>query len=237
MRAKTLTVAGLTITAACGADPEAETTFRTVAAPAPAAGTMFLYPERIPLRDGGFVTAERGIYFAPVNRSVPGSGVVGVEVYRFHASPGAEPGTPPIFYLHGGPSFEGLEPSLERIGTFEERWLPLTTVSDVVVVGQRGIGSSKPTTTIETTLPREPADRPSDPEKAIADYQAVLAEERAFWEEVGLDLSGFTVLDLAEDVNEVRIALGYDRIVLWGGSFGSHWGMSLMPEVRFRVPR
>ena len=220
----------------CGACTEgaSDTSFHTAVAPAPPAGSIFLYPERIPLLAGGFVNAERGVYFAPVNRSNPGSGVLGVEIYRFHASPEAGAGTPPIFFLHGGPSFAGLEHALEDIGTFEERWLPLTHVSDVIVVGQRGIGSSKPTTTIETTTTRDPASVAYDPARAVAELQAVLAGERAFWEESGLDLSGFTVLEAAEDVNDVRLALGYDKIILWGGSFGSHWGMSLMrlhPEI------
>ena len=62
----------------------------------------------------------------------------------------------------------------------------------------------------------------------------MLRPEREFWEEVGLDLAGFTVLEAAEDVNEIRMALGYERITVWGGSFGSHWGMALMrahPEI------
>jgi pimeloyl-ACP methyl ester carboxylesterase len=195
---------------------------------------MFLYPERIPLIDGGFVNAERGILFVPTNRSREGSPVIGVEVYRFRASANARPGTPPIFFLHGGPSFAGLERALETEGTFEERWLPLTDVSDVVVVGQRGIGSSKPTTTIEATTSPVPADQPYDADGAAAEFQQVLARERSFWEESGVDLSGFTVLEAAEDVNDVRKALGYDKIIVWGGSFGSHWGMNLMrlhPEV------
>ncbi len=82
-------------------------------APAPAAGTIFPYPERIPLQDGGFFNAERGIYFAPVNRSRSGSDVIGVEVYRFRASPQARPGTPPVFVLYGGPSFGELEAGSE----------------------------------------------------------------------------------------------------------------------------
>ena len=51
---------------------------------------------------------------------------------------------------------------------------------------------------------------------------------------MGLDLSGFTVIEAATDVNDVRKALGYDKIVIWGGSFGSHWGMAIMryyPEI------
>ncbi len=87
--------------------------FHNAVARAPAAGTIFLYPERIPLQDGGFFNAERGIYFAPVNRSRSGSDVIGVEVYRFRASPQARPGTPPVFFLHGGPSFGGLEAGSE----------------------------------------------------------------------------------------------------------------------------
>ena len=227
-----------TVASACTAPiaaPALESaTFHTPIAPSPAAGTMFFFPERIPLEGGGFVNAERGMYFAPVNRSVPDSAVIGVEVYRFRASPNAEPGTPPIFFLHGGPSFAGLEWALEQAGTFEQRWLPLTNVSDVVVVGQRGIGSSKPTTTIDVTTPSTRSDQPSDAGEAAAQFQRVLAAERSFWEESRLDLRGFTVLEAAEDVNEVRQALGYDKIIVWGGSFGSHWGMSLMrlhPEI------
>ena len=110
----------------------------------------------------------------------------------------------------------------------------MTHVSDVVVVGQRGIGSSKPTTTIEITTSRQPADRPYDVDAATQELQQVLAREKAFWHEKGLDLSRYTVLEAAEDVNDVRKALGYDKIIISGGSFGSHWGMSLMrahPEI------
>jgi len=228
---KRLSMVGLTLVIFSSCSPPADNvsaSFHTANAPAPAAGTMFFYPERIPLSEGGFFNAERGMMFVPINRSRAESDVIGVEVYRFRASPKASPGAPPIFFLHGGPSFAGLERALEVEGTFEERWLPLTDVSDVVVVGQRGIGSSKPTTTIETTTPPAPADLPFENDQAVADYQRVLAREKSFWEESGLDLSGFTALEAAEDVNDVRKALGYDKIIIWGGSFGSHWGMSFM---------
>jgi len=220
------------------AEPASEAPFHTAMAPAPEPGSFFIYPERIPLSDGGFEHAERRIFFAPVNRGRPENGVLGVEVYRFRASPAADPDTPPIFYLHGGPSFEGLERSLEEVGTFEGFWKPLTDISDVVIVGQRGIGSSKPTTTIGITSTARPAHEPFDAGRAGEELRSELAKERRFWEESGLDLSGFTVLDLAEDVFEIRAALGYQKIIIWGGSFGSHWGMGLMrehPEIIERV--
>lgn len=208
--------------------------FHKAVAKSPAPGTIFLYPERIPLKDGGFFNAERGMMFVPVNRSKKNSAVIAVEVYRFKRSEKANPETPPIFYLHGGPSFRGLERPLERLGAFEEQWLPFLDISDVVVVSQRGIGPSKPTTIIETTTKPLPLDQPSDDEKAVAEYQQILSREKAIWEQLGLDLSGFTVIEAAADVNDVRKALGYKKVIIWGGSFGSHWGMTLMrynPEI------
>ena len=194
----------------------------------PDPGTFFLYPERIALKDGGFFNAERGMMFVPANRSKENSAVISVEVYRFKAAEKANPETPPLFYLHGGPRFGGLERSLEELGTFETRWRPFLDVSDVVVVSQRGIGPSKPTTIIETTTKPLRPDQPYDNEKAIAEYQQVLETEKATWEELGVDLSGFTVVEAAADVDDVRKALGYDKMVIWGGSFGSHWGMAVM---------
>jgi pimeloyl-ACP methyl ester carboxylesterase len=226
-------VAGCTASAS-----DSTKSFHTAEAKPPAVGTMFIYPERIPLRDGGFVNAERGFVFVPINRSRKGSDVIGIEVYRFRASANAQPGTPPIFFLHGGPGFPGLQGFLEREGTFEERWRPLTDVSDVVVVSQRGIGSSKPTTTIDVPGDPIPAGQPFEAEKVRGETQQIYQREKAFWEEAGVDLKGFTALEAAEDLNDVRKALGYDQITIWGGSFGSHWGMTLMrarPEIVARA--
>jgi pimeloyl-ACP methyl ester carboxylesterase len=204
----------------------------------PEPGTLFLYPERIPLEDGGFFNAERGVLFVPENRSKEDSRVIAVEVYRFRRSAQADPDTPPIFFLHGGPSFRGLEPSLAEPGTFEELWLPMLDVSGVVVISQRGIGPSKPTTTIEIATTPTPPDQPYDDDQAVADYRRALAEEKAAWMALGIDLSGYTVIEAAEDINDVRRALGYDSLTIWGGSFGSHWGMAFMrrhPELVARA--
>ena len=205
----------------------AAVSFHKASSKSPAPGTIFLYPERILLKNGGFAVADRGLMFVPTNRSDPKSSVIGIEVYRFMASKKAKPDTPPIFFLHGGPSFGGLESSLAWSGTFEERWQPLMDISDVVVVGQRGIGSSKPNTIIDTKT-NFPLDREVTEEEAAAALQKVCAKEKAFWESEGLDLSGLTVIQAAADVNDVREALGYEKIIIWGGSFGSHWGMTVM---------
>lgn len=203
-------------------------TVEGVVAHTPAVGSLFLYPERIPLQDGGFFSAERGTIFVPVNRSNPGSGVLALEVYRFKASDAADPNTPPIFFLHGGPSFQGLEEELGELGTFEEKWRPFLDVSDLVVLSQRGIGPSKPTATIDLTQTPEPLDEDLDKSRIVEEFQALSISEQEYWTSTGLDLSGFTILEAAADLDDLRQALGYEKVTLWGGSFGSHWGMAVM---------
>lgn len=202
------------------------------AAPAPAAGTLHLYPERIPLASGGLADAERGVMFVPVNRTKPDAAVISLEVYRFKSTNPA-PGVPPIFYLYGGPSFEGLEPLLARRGYYEQRLRPLRDTADLVIVSQRGIGPSKPTTLIQLPPPAPP-DQPQAREARVAAIRASAEREKQYWLDRGLDLRGFTIVEAAADIDDVRKALGYDKVTLWGGSFGSHWGMAVMrfhPEI------
>ncbi len=183
-------------------------------------------------------TCHRGWMFVPLNRTVESGDVIAVEFYRFPRSQTADPAAPPIFILNGGPGFPGLQQRLDRPGTLEREFHELLECSDVVVVGQRGIGSSKPNTLIEQQFEPQPADQPWDESRAVADFLKVLSRERQYWIDQGVDLSGFNVLECAADVRDVASALGYKKITLMGGSFGSHWGMAIMrthPELVARA--
>lgn len=193
-------------------------------APAPAPGTLFLFPERIPV-EGGFAKAERGWLFVPANRENPDSHVIAVELWRFRAQ--EETATPPIFHLHGGPGFPGLETYLEdEDGDYYEQISRFTQIADYVVVGQRGIGASKPNTLCEA------------PGRGALNPWHASTLCRQFWEGEGLELEGLTVLEAAHDVADAARALGYDSLIVYGGSFGSHWGMALLrthPELVARA--
>jgi len=176
---------------------------------APAPGSFFVYPERVPLRDGSLAAAERGMLFVPVNRADTSRGVIGIDVWRFRASAPSQ--APPVVLLHGGPGWPGLDGQLENPEYWERVIAPFTAVTDLIVIGQRGIGSSRPNT-------------------LCANGPPFLASQRcrAFWDSTGLDLTGFSVIEAAADVRDVAHAFGADRVVLWGVSFGSHWGMAVI---------
>lgn len=187
----------------------AQTRINRGAAPPPAPGTIFLVPERVSLRDGTLAEGERGLVFVPMNRSDTSRGVVGVEVWRFRAL--RPTSAPPVFRLPGGPGHDGLHVNLAQQGYYERLILPTMRYADYVIVGQRGIATSPPNTLCENFQGAEYARRC-----------------RAYWESAGLDPRSFNVVEAAHDVADVARALGYDSIVVRGGSFGSHWTLALM---------
>lgn len=190
---------------------------------------------QMPLTSGSMLDVDRGLLAAPVVRSRANSGTLHVEFHRFRGAEGTE-SQPPIFVLMGGPGFPGLQGAFARPGYYEAKIEALTRIADVVVVGQRGIGSSTPNTVCKN-YERLPQDQPVPEEKMRAAIVAGVRSCREHWESEGLDLGGFTVLEAADDVVEVANALGYGRIALMGGSFGSHWAMAILRKHPERVAR
>ncbi|MEM7051432.1 MAG: alpha/beta fold hydrolase [Acidobacteriota bacterium] len=198
--------------------------------------SLTLFQETLALEDGGEATYERGVLETAVRRSLEGGDRIEVEFFRFPRQPGAPAEAPPIFMLRGGPGFGGLGPYLDRPGYYEDRIAPLTALSDVVIPGQRGFGSSGETPCGPS---RELTAREVFDDDLLAEALSDATEEcRRAWEEQGLDLGGFTVVEAAADVAEIATELGYGAIQLWGVSFGSHWAMTVMrnhPELVARA--
>jgi len=206
-------------------------------APGPAAGTLSLTTERYRLGDGTFSHAERGHLFVPMDRSDPDSPVISVEVYRFPATTEAGAERPPIFRLFGGPGFEGITiDDLEEGDFYSTSIAPLRKIADVVVVGQRGIGSSRPNTRCDGP-PKVPLDSVLTMAQERERIRSASRQCKQFWTEQGLDLQGLNVMEAAGDVNAVREAFGYDSMILRGQSFGSHWSMAVMRRYPETVER
>jgi pimeloyl-ACP methyl ester carboxylesterase len=115
----------------------------------------------------------------------------------------------PIFVLVGGPG----QSAVDNAASYAELLAPLRDERDLVFVDQRGTGGSNP---LQCNLY---AGQPSGPLGDFFPSDAVRAcradlEERA-------DLRQYTSALAAEDLDDVRAALGYERINLEAASYGT----------------
>jgi pimeloyl-ACP methyl ester carboxylesterase len=115
-----------------------------------------------------------------------------------------------IFMLHGGPG--GAATDLARgLGLFQA----LRARRDIVLIDQRGTGGSNP---LDCDLYGDPP----DPQKMMSGSFPVDAV-RACRERLAkiADLGMYTTAYGMDDVDDVRQWLGYEKINIWGGSYGT----------------
>jgi pimeloyl-ACP methyl ester carboxylesterase len=139
----------------------------------------------------------------------------------------------PIIYLAGGPGVSGL--STAR-GEILPVLLALRAQGDVYVYDQRGTGQAQPSLTIDGTLdlPVDVAvDHPTSRArlKAVADSAVVTMRAR------GIDLSAYTTEASVADLEAIRRAIGAERIIIWGHSYGSHLAFAYLRRFEGRVDR
>jgi pimeloyl-ACP methyl ester carboxylesterase len=153
--------------------------------------------------------AECGTLIVPENRNDPGSGLIALPVKRIPAS--GEAPAEPIFWLTGGPGTSNMRYS--RVEWFHEN-------HDIVLVGYRGVDGSVFLTCPEIDAAMR-SGLPMMSRESFADQgeAAAVCAERLTAE--GIDLDGYTVLEVVDDIEAARRALKYDRINLESGSYGT----------------
>ncbi len=175
---------------------------------------------------------ELGTLYVPENRSEPNSRVIGVGFARFKAI--KPTGGPPTFHLPGGPGGSYLT-NLKGSGNHLLRY---RAVGDVVIVDQRGFSPRGEMLKYSHSTADEPLDQPGTLAGSTAAFLKVSRGAVAEFVAKGIDLRGYTVKECAEDVNDLRKALGYEKISLVGVSFGSQWSfatMHLHPQIVARA--
>jgi pimeloyl-ACP methyl ester carboxylesterase len=189
----------------------------------------------IKLPTGETVPYEIGTLYAPENRTKPDSRRIGVGFARIKAP--RPTGAPPVFWLPGGPGLSVLGAFTDKDDTAQSRlrhWLGFGAVGDLVVVEQRGY--TRRGEMLVETADASPLDKPASVRADALAMQALA--RRAVARNPDKDLSGYTIDAYAADVDDLRRALGYDKISLFGGSFGSQWSLAVMryhPEIVARA--
>ncbi|EYF07209.1 alpha/beta hydrolase [Chondromyces apiculatus] len=174
---------------------------------------------------GATVSYEIGTLLVPENRQVPGSRTISIGFARIKAP--RPTGAPPVFWLPGGPGLTVLGAFTDSDPASQGRlksWLTFGAAADLVILEQRGYTRRGEILDIKSEA--FPLDKPASVQ---ADAEAMRALARAaVAAHPDKDLSGYTIAAFAADVDALRRALGYDKISLFGGSFGSQWSLAVM---------
>src|SRR5688572_6680409 len=130
----------------------------------------------------------------------------------------------PLVPLMGGPG----EAAISEAAYFAELFAPLRRDHDILLVDQRGAGRSG---TLRCEL--FSAD---DPAVSLRDLYPVAAVKKCRQQlSARADLTQYTYVHFANDLEQVRRALGYEKMNLFGGSYGTRAAQVFMRAYPQRV--
>lgn len=201
-------------------------------------------------QNGTKVAAFKGWLEVPENRSNPDSRMIKLDYVRFpqrensnatsidrlkndsqNGSITPTPAGSPIVYLAGGPGGSGIQTAkYKRFDLF----MAMREFGDVIAFDQRGIN--------ENRLPCE-SKQAVEHAKVFSQQQSIektrlaIQDCLAVWADQGIDIYGYTTLESARDLNNLRQHLGAQKISLWGISYGSHLALAAMKTMQAHIDK
>src|SRR5262245_46321288 len=179
----------------------------------------------------GPTSEERGWLEVPVWHGRPTEGRIRLPVVRLRTN-NPKPG-PPVIFLAGGPGNVGtrlltgvLAPHAERISAF----------ADVVALCQRGTGAAEPSLAVAGQFDR-PDSVSFESTEVRQRFAAIGNLIRTTVQSRGIDLSAYNTIESADDIDDLRRALGVETVVLWGHSYGTHLAMAVIKRHSTHVAR
>ena len=172
---------------------------------------------------GKKVKAEVGSFIVPENRSNPKSAEIPIHFIRLKST-NPNPQTP-IFYLEGGPgsssSWQAHNPR------YLEGWTHFLELGDVILLDQRGTGAGRDRVLYFST---EKLPENIIVDKAVTEkyFNTMRQNALKYFDEKGVDLNGYTTVENANDIDDLRKALGYGKISIMGFSYGTHLGQTYL---------
>mgnify|MGYP000209037437 CR=1 FL=1 len=175
------------------------------------------------------IEGETGYLIVPENRDKPDSRRIKIKYVRLK-SLSQNPATP-VVYLEGGSGA-----STWQVDSPKDLsdWLEVLEVSDLIFFDQRG-------TNDESLNYYWKGDYPKNflvsEEQAFAHYKTMSQQASIAFKDRKVDPSGYHVVAHADDVHDLTKALKLDKYSLYGFSFGSHIGMTLMKRHPAQIER
>lgn len=202
------------------------------AAPAAAPDTSRLtfQPYTVKALDGVERPAEMGRLVVPELHARPAGRQIAIVFLRFR-SPAPAPG-PPIVFLPGGPGYPGT--LLARTPPYLELFEKLRAGSDVIVLDQRGSGLSDPTLqcAVKGSLPPDAFETELKTASALG---SMLRPCVRLVRGDGIAIEAYNTGESAEDLEDLRRALGVERLRLIGVSYGTELALEMIRRHGDRV--
>ena len=164
-----------------------------------------------------------GILEVPENRKNPNSRTLKL-VYKVLKAKKGDSLKAPIVFLQGGPG----GPTVIHADFWENH--PLRNDRDIVLMDQRGTGTSE-ANCIEMgeamfSIMRQDLDN----EGEIRAMNSIFSKCKEAMKYDGVDLAGYTSKENAADFEDLRKALGYEQWNLFGVSYGTRLGLTIIRD-------
>jgi pimeloyl-ACP methyl ester carboxylesterase len=183
-------------------------------------GDLKFEPFTIPF-EGQNVTAELGRLVVRENRNNPKTNLIELAFVRLKST--AEKPGYPVVYLDGGPGSSAI--NIARVPDYMRAFMKLREIGDVILLDQRGVGRSKPNLS-RLSSEALPLDVFADNDVALRAYKERAVAAATYFRSQGVDIQAYNTIESANDVDDVRKALGAEKLNLVGFSYGTHLGLA-----------
>ncbi len=167
-----------------------------------------------------------GVLIVPENRESENGKTIQIRVAVIKSQNPA-PALDPVVYLPGGPGSSGFDEVLHNLSAFNE----IRAERDLIVVDLRGTGYSKPALACpeyEKAFFDTVDDLPYLKTQEELNQAFLKCQTRL--QQAQIDIGAYNNLASAQDIENLRLALGYDRWNLLGVSYGTRTALTILRE-------
>ena len=183
-------------------------------------GEIWFEPTKVDAGGQAF-EGERGHLIVRENRQKPDSNLIELVFVRFKST--SDKPDYPVVYLDGGPGSSAI--GLAGIPDYMRAFQKLREVGDVILLDQRGVGRSRPNLTFRAPNSL-PLDVFADREVALRTFKERAKSATDYFRSKGIDILAYNSVESANDVDDLRKALGAEKLNLVGFSYGTHLGLA-----------
>jgi pimeloyl-ACP methyl ester carboxylesterase/predicted Zn-dependent protease len=180
-------------------------------------GLASLEPSRFQSLDGEVIECEQGRLLVPERRAAKPGRLIELAFLRIKST-AREPQAPVIF-LAGGPGGSGIQTG--RLTDYFQAIKAIRAFADVILLDQRGAGASIPNLACTGTFGDLSATALRSREDAVHAFTALARQCADKLRAEGVDFGGYTILESADDIEDLRRALKLKQVTLWGHSYGT----------------